>query len=321
MRDTLFASHGEHLAKGSDRMATRDARPIVVGVDGSESALDAAAWAASEAALHDVPLRIVHGVAESVLRVPTGLWGTGTEDGLRIHADLLVREAAATAHAAAPGVDVSTAVERDLPLPLLVGESHDALYVVVAAADRNAVADMVAGSTAVSLVARAHAPVAVVRSIDDPERDDRLVIVGVDGSPLADAAIQVGIQEAMLRHGRLLAVHVVHHYRGRGTQPATSDTSDGTALLTDALRGWRHKFPELQIEDQVMAGHPAGVLVRLSNRAGLIVVGARGLGGFTGMLIGSVSQALLHHAHCPLMTVPPATRQRVQQRDDLSRTR
>ncbi|MGW0231437.1 universal stress protein [Actinopolymorpha singaporensis] len=293
-------------------MATPDARPIVVGVDGSESALDAAAWAAGEAALHDVPLRIVHGFAESVLRVPTGLWGTDTEDRLRSHASLLVREAAAITRAAAPAVAVSTAVVRDFPLPLLAGESRDASYVVVGAAGHSAVGDMVAGSTAVSLVARAQAPVAIVRGIAPTERDDRLVIVGVDGSPLAAAALRVGVQEATVRRGRLLAVHVVHHHPSRSTQSATGDTSNGHGLLTDALSGWRHRFPKLRIEDQLMVGHPGGVLVRLSNRAGLIVVGARGLGGFTGMLLGSVSQTLLHHAHCPLVTVSPASSQRVQ---------
>ncbi|WP_020573909.1 universal stress protein [Actinopolymorpha alba] len=280
-------------------------RPIVVGTDGSDGAIDAVAWAAAEAALRKVPLRIVHAFAWTLLHVPAALWRMGPEGGLRAHAEELLEEAVQTARATAPSLEISTAVVTDFPLPLLVEESRGATYVVVGTTGRGAFAEALAGSMTVELVARAHAPVVVVRGTPTPEEADQLVVVGVDGSPLGAAAVEVGVEEAARRHGRLLAVHVVRH--GLSVRFGATDTSAGVRLLNEALAGWREKYPDLSIEERVLSGHAAGALTDLSDRAAAVVVGARGRGGFTGMLLGSVSQSLLHHGRCPIIVVSEAS--------------
>ena len=282
-------------------MPAPSTRPIVVGVDGSDGSMDAVAWAAREAESRRVPLRLVHAFAWPLLHVPAAIWRLGPEDGLRAHAERLLVESTEQARAAAPSVEVSTAVETDFPLPLLVDESMGATYVVVGTSGRGAVAEALAGSTTVELVARAHCPVVVVRGVLPPDRSDDQVVVGVDGSPLGAAAIELGIDTAARRHGRLLAVHVVRH--GLSTRFGATDTSAGLRLLGEALASWRDKYPDVPIEERVLSGHAAGALVELSSRASVVVVGARGRGGFSGLLLGSVSQALLHHGRCPVVVV------------------
>jgi nucleotide-binding universal stress UspA family protein len=75
-------------------------------------------------------------------------------------------------------------------------------------------------------------------------------------------------------------------------------------MLVEALAGWHDRYPDLQVRRQVVHGHVRKTIIDATRDAQLIVVGARGLGGFTGMLLGSVSQSVLHHAHCPTMIVP-----------------
>ncbi|MGW5361541.1 universal stress protein [Actinopolymorpha pittospori] len=277
------------------------ALPIVVGIDGSQGALDAVAWAASEAALRNAPLRIVHAYCWPLLHIPATMWRMGPDRGLRAHADAIVADAVTTARTTAPGIEVTTMIETDFPLPLLVGQSSHASYVVVGTSGRGAVTGVLAGSLAVELVARSQAPVVVVRSTTSPEHVERTVVVGVDGSPLGSAAVEVGVEEAARRRGRVLAAHVVRH--SLATRFGATDTSAGLRLLERALAGWRRKYPELPIEERVLSGHAAGELIDLSTHATLLVVGARGRGGFTGMLLGSVSQTLLYQAQCPVVIV------------------
>ena len=71
-------------------------------------------------------------------------------------------------------------------------------------------------------------------------------------------------------------------------------------LLADAVAPWALKYPAVEVEITVMAGSAPWALVQASNGAALVVVGSRGHGGFTGLLLGSVSQALLRHAACPV---------------------
>jgi nucleotide-binding universal stress UspA family protein len=277
-----------------------DASPLVVGIDESAGAFHAARWAAGEAQRRNLPVRLVHAFAWPLLHVPSGMWRMGPERGLRTHADHVLADAAEAAREAAPGVEVTTAVRTDFALPTLEDESRRATWVVLGTRGSGPIAGAVVGSTTIQLVSCSHCPVVVVRG-EVSTREEELVVVGVDGSPLGAAAIGIGVEEATRRGGRLLAVHVIR--QGLSARFGTTDTSAGLRLLNEALAGWRQKHPDLPIEERVLSGHAAGALVDLSREAVLTVVGARGRGGFTGMLLGSVSQALLHHAHCPVMVV------------------
>lgn len=284
-------------------MASTDPKPIVVGVDGSESALDAVAYAAREAGVRSVPLRIVHAFVWPLLKVPPVLWQMGPEGGLQAHAEQVLAAAEKTARSAAPGVQVETTVTTGFPLPILVQESRNATFVVIGSPGLGAIPDTIAGSDGAQLIASAHAPVMVVPNTPPPDRTVDLVVVGVDDSSPAAAAVAVAMKEASLRHGRLLAVHITHSRLG-ATFGRLSGQS-GLRLLDRTLPGWRQTYPEVPIEERIMTGHAGGALVALSSRAAAVVVGARGKGGFAGMLLGSVSQTLLHHARCPVIVVPP----------------
>jgi nucleotide-binding universal stress UspA family protein len=74
--------------------------------------------------------------------------------------------------------------------------------------------------------------------------------------------------------------------------------------LGESLALWREKFPEVEVVSEVMRGRPARILAGASARADLLVVGTRGRGGLAGLLLGSVSHALLHHARWPMVVVP-----------------
>ena len=297
-------------------MQTPESRPIVVGADGSESTLDAVAWAAREAARRQVRLRIVHAFAWPLLNIPPVLWQMGPEGGLHAHAERVLADAEKAARAAAPGVDVQTAVVTELPLPLLVAESSAATFVVVGHSGMGAFAYALSGSPSVQLLSQSKAPVVVVRGGRPSNPGEHLVVAGVDGSPHGAAAVAVGVEEAAVRNGRLLALHVQPNgFAARLTQFRLNLSRLQLPLLRrrpalvrpigDALHGLRQKYPQVPIEERALSGHPAGVLVDMSARADVIVVGARGRGGFAGMLLGSVSQTLIHQARCPVLVVPP----------------
>jgi nucleotide-binding universal stress UspA family protein len=74
-------------------------------------------------------------------------------------------------------------------------------------------------------------------------------------------------------------------------------------MLTAQIAPWAEKFPDVVVEPAVVGGHPVRVLTDLSRTAQLLVVGTRGQGGFTGLLLGAVSLQLLHHADCPVLIV------------------
>jgi nucleotide-binding universal stress UspA family protein len=79
-------------------------------------------------------------------------------------------------------------------------------------------------------------------------------------------------------------------------------------VLAEALSGYRERWPEVKVETRTVSGPASRELLRLSDEAQLLVVGSHGRGGFTGLLLGSVSQQILHHSHCPVLMVPRVRR-------------
>lgn len=141
-----------------------------------------------------------------------------------------------------------------------------------------------------------------------------MIVVGVDNSPGAKAALRFALDEARLRHATLRAVHAWQFgYIGAPGIEATS-TMLG-AELDDVRRGaeaalertLREAIPDtgdVGLERRVVEGAAAPVLIDESRGADLLVVGSRGLGGFRGLLLGSVGQQCAHHAACPVVIVP-----------------
>ena len=143
----------------------------------------------------------------------------------------------------------------------------------------------------------------------------KMIVVGVDQSEGAKAALRFALEEAKLRHARLRVVHA-WQYGTIGTAGVESfypavgaDVSEVREAAEQALeQTLRKTLPDtdsVEVEQRLVEGRPAGVLVNESRDADLLVVGSRGHGGFSELLLGSVSQQVSHHAACPVVIVRP----------------
>ncbi|HAM02141.1 MAG TPA: universal stress protein UspA [Acidimicrobiaceae bacterium] len=137
--------------------------------------------------------------------------------------------------------------------------------------------------------------------------DRRPVVVGVDGSEKSKDALTWAARWAALSGVDLLAVIIWHYPTMFGWAPPWPDGYDPGAeanqLLQDTVRQVLGASPAISVTTRVFEGAAAPTLVELSKEASLIVVGSRGHGEFAGMLIGSVSEFLAGHAHCPVVII------------------
>ncbi|MQA96345.1 MAG: universal stress protein [Streptosporangiales bacterium] len=296
--------------------STAAARPVVVGVDGSGASLRALEWAVEEAQLRRAPLRVVHAITRPVYDVPVGpapLAPVGEE--ARKQAQLLLEDAHARVSGLAPEVGVETQSAVGFPAAVMLSQSRDACLVAVGARGLGGVGAIVVGSVGVELAARAACPVAVLpdNAIDD-QPGERGVVVGVDGSLPGEHALAFAFEEARARGVGVIAVHawsrpVLPETILVPTAPITVNlASFGMAareLLEQTLAPLRERFPDVKVTARAVQGHAGGSLIDAAGGADLLVVGSRGFGGFTGLLLGSVGQAVLHHAPCPVVVVRP----------------
>ena len=293
-------------------------QPVVVGVDGSNSALGAVRWAADEAARRHLPLRLVSAVDVSATTAFGGGFGPPQQffDQLEIDARRWLFAAEKAALAAHPDLAVTRCVrDKCEATRALVTESGQARLMVLGSRGLGGFAGLLAGSTAVELVARGRCPVVVVRGSgpEEPIPVTGPVVVGVDGSPASEAATALAFEEASMRGADLVAVHTwVEFFSDNayayGSQlgmdwQAIEDTE--TRRLAERLAGWREKYPDVTVRRIVTRDRPVRCLLEHSANAQLLVVGSRGHGQVTGMLLGSTSRALIYHAPCPLLVARP----------------
>lgn len=296
------------------------AAPIVVGVDGSQSGLDAVRVAVQMGSERHRPVRVVHAFIWPLMHVPLGpAVSAPAEGGLRHDAERIVGTAVDLAHLVNPNVETVGAVVEGAASPVLLHEARDAALVVVGDRGLGGFTGLLVGSVAVQLAAHAPCPVLVVRGAEQPGGP---VVVGVDGSGHSDLAVGFAFEEAAFRGVPLHAVHAWTHpvaSEPGDMLPPVYDVDDvgneEARLLSEAVAGWCDRYPEVKVRKTVVRGRASRVIVEESAHAQLLVVGARGRGGFTGLVLGSVSQAALHHARCPVAVVrhgawaerPPAT--------------
>ncbi|MDO3646290.1 universal stress protein [Nocardia mangyaensis] len=275
--------------------------PVVVGIDGSEQARTALNWAAAFAAHHRAPLRLI-----CVIDVPMD-YGPGVSaplfdhEALRRHAETLLADATSRA-AAITDTDITTTITEGAPVLALGEYSESARLLVVGSRGLGAFRRTLLGSVSSSLARRAACPVAVI-----PEHEfatDGPVVVGVDGSECSVAAVATAFDEAAHRNARLIAVHTwseFYHYESRATMQTAAE-----AVLSESLAGYGEKYPDVRVDRRVVEDRPARAVLEAAENAQLIVVGSRGRGGFAGMALGSVAQAVLHGAECPLIIIRSA---------------
>lgn len=285
-------------------------RPMTVGVDGTEAARRAARWAADEAVRRGVGLRLVHAVRAAALSYPAGhVPPRAFFDALEAEARGLLDDARSDVHRTYPALEVQLELCVAHPVAALVGESERAGVVVLGGRALSGVEGLLAGSTAVSVAAHAHSPVAVIRGSGPDLPVSGAVVVGVDGSPASEAAVAFAFDEASIRRVELVAVHTWtefasdtdYLYARQAIWDWEPVESEQREMLAERLAGWQEKYPDVSVRRVVARGKPARALLSLAADAQLLVVGSRGRGGFAGMLLGSVSQKLIHHATCPLV--------------------
>ncbi|HEU0191815.1 MAG TPA: universal stress protein [Mycobacterium sp.] len=286
-------------------------RGILVGVDGSPSSIAAVDWAARDAALRGLPLMLVHVLAPPVVMTfPETPMPAGYEDWQREQGERHLRAAIGIAegHTGPAGpvrVDAETAAGPTVPT--LVDLSNEADLLVVGCRGHGRLRRSLLGSVSSAVVRHAHCPVAVIHDEhpDLPHPAEAPVVVGIDGSPVSEAATAFAFEEASLRGVPLVAVHAWHDvsvFEFPGIDAATMQT-DGELVLAERLAGWQERFPDVPVRRVVAGDRPADQLIEQSQSAQLVVVGSHGRGGFAGMVLGSVSLAVVQSARMPVVVV------------------
>jgi nucleotide-binding universal stress UspA family protein len=292
---------------------TRDWSHIVVGYDGSAPAGAAVDWAAAEAARRDVPLTLVHAVhLPDLLAGPAAAWSRVAErtvDAAKIVTDVGIDRARQG------GVrSVVSETAATTPAKALVDASRAASLVVVGSRGRGTVAGEMLGSVGVAVAAHAECPVVVVRGdAADPPGPGRPVVVGVDGSPESEVALRYAADTATVHGARLTVVvawrpvtgrGLAAHLEAEGLEHARLAHQGARRVAAEMATLARDLYPEeLRVQEVASQGPAPEVLRDVAVGAGLVVVGSRGRGGFRGLVLGSVSHAVMHTAPCPVAVV------------------
>ncbi|MFC4603392.1 universal stress protein [Rhodococcus kronopolitis] len=292
-------------------------KPVVVGVDGSESSSAAVVWAARTAAIRRIPLVLV-----SVVHVPSYYYSEpylarGYSDDLKNAGRAHLDGAAVLARTVAEelgDVEVDTKLHEGRIADILLQYSAEATMIVLGSRGLGEFTGAVLGSVTRAVASHSTCPVAVVRgrTLDGRPPTQGPVVVGVDGSEVSEAAVAVAFEEASTRGATLVAVNV---WSDVSVQPSLGATESDPhwsaiqtaeeAVLSERLAGWLERFPDVTVQRVVSRDRPVRVLSEYSERAQLLVVGSHGRGGFKGMLLGSTSNALMNTADCPVLIVRP----------------
>jgi nucleotide-binding universal stress UspA family protein len=283
--------------------------PVVAATDGSGQSLRAVEWAAREAALHGVPLRIVSAASlPKIVMLPLRPEHDAVLGFVREHRDRALAAAAARAAGIAPGLLIETVPLEGPAAQAVAGGGPGALMLVTGSRGLGGFAAMVLGSVARYAAGHAPCPVVIVRDATATAR--RLVGIGVGDLDDCAASLAFAFEEAALRQVSLLAIHAWHAPQAgisrAGTfypPPALHVAAAGAARkLALLLERWREKYAGVPVSQDVVHGHPGRALAGLSARADLVVIGRHpGLPG-----PGSVRHAVLNHAHGPVAVVPSA---------------
>ncbi|MEV0297537.1 universal stress protein [Nocardia sp. NPDC050710] len=280
---------------------------IVVGVDGSRVALAAARWAGAVAARQHVPLVLLGVVPTADYRLTAAaLAEADILPMLRLAAKNKVREAAVAVRSDQPQLEITELVLDGSPARELIAAGDSARLLVVAASANDRFSTLLLGSTALLVANKATCPVAVWRGDHSrPLPDQRSILVGVDGSPGSEAAVGQAFEIAALLGVGIVALHAWNDPDLLQWSPVP-DVWETLAqqeeeLLGERLAGWCDKFPDVAVTRVVQKSPTAQALLEHAADAQLIITGSHGRNRLTGLLVGSTSQNLLHHAPCPTL--------------------
>lgn len=284
---------------------------IVVGTDESEGAVGALTWAADEAERHGAELVAVlaWGYLDQHRPTPDTDFDPEYDEGAAAAAlDAIVERALGAERAAS----VTHRVVNDLAPQALVDAGRDADLLVVGARGLGVVRGALVGSVSQHCLHHAPCAVAVIREIAAPASPAR-VVVGVDGSETARRALAWALEEGRARQAEVEVVNAWHppYVGAYPYDPAALDLElfeqGARDLVAEMLDGQDVTGLPAPPRVTVVSDTAAQAVITAADGADLIVIGSRGRGGFKGLLLGSVSQQVAHHAPCPVVVVPAAT--------------
>ncbi|MEV7127638.1 universal stress protein [Streptomyces sp. NPDC093260] len=296
-------------------------RTVTVGLDDSPESRAAAEWAAREALLRGLPLKIVH------VQEPTPKYVARTAlldlDGYQHWAQQLTHESAEGIRLRHPGIEVITEQLTGTVADVLCEAAGFADVLVLGARALSGLRGFIVGSVSLGIVARAERPVVLVRAEEqaaDEHGTDPAgvppaaapfppVVLGLDIDQPDDTLLEFAFDAAARRNTALRAVHAwpeppTSFYRFPGDAELHDTLERGQAsLLSKVLRPWRQKFPDVEVIEVSRCGSAAQVLVSDSRDASLVVVGRRIRTGSFGAHIGHVTHSALHHVTAPVAVV------------------
>lgn len=285
-----------------DLLTTRGS--IVVGVDGSAINNAALDWAARRASTRGVPLVLIHAFSADLPML--GFGSLDSDDAIRTSSERLLATAATRAHAVDPSLDVVTACVSGFAAPALIRASAGAVYTVVGSVGHGLLANLSLGAVTGQVASYAKSPVVIVGRDNGLTTPYGRVLVGVDGSSNSVIALREAFEHAAMR-GAQLDVLTAWQPRGR-KDPSLStgsqweryvETFEG--LVSSELTSGAAAHPEVKVNHDIVRADPLRTLLERSRSADLLAVGNRGVGGFEGLHIGSVTRGLMGHTPCPLL--------------------
>jgi len=290
--------------------------PVVVGFDGSSSARAAVQYGVREALLRGCGLRLVHAFSWPLIYPPFGAEYDPHDRGPRVAMLNLLKVMARDVQRDHPDLAVDTRIVEGSPGGVLVAASAEAAVLVVGHRGMGGFTGLLAGSVGIQLTGHAQCPVVVVRgkpATASLQPGNGPIVLGFDGSPGAVMAADAAFAQAQRWAAELLVVH--HHppHASRAEAAAAAAGNRPPPRATDefaaSLRVAAEAYPEVKYRTEVIPGDSAATTLIAASRsvdAGLLVVGARGVGGFRGLVMGSTSRSLVEHAPCPMMVIPPS---------------
>jgi nucleotide-binding universal stress UspA family protein len=270
---------------------------VVVGVDGSETALRAIRWAAAEAHRRRAPLRILHAAPYALDSLP----------GQRRATSILTLAHTVAAHAQ-PQVSAHVEWFTERPARVLAAAAETAQLLVVGMGGGSGFDDVLLHSTALDVSTAARCPVLVVRGLQRPVPAEGPVVVGVEDVGRDAAALTAAFDDADRTGTRLVVLHALHGPESVLDAVAGHPASARAAAeqeLMQALSPWRSRHPGVPLDVRVVHGAAAGHLLEAAVSARLLVVGTHARGAGARLVLGSTSRAVARRSPCPVMIVRP----------------
>ncbi len=277
---------------------------VVVGYNGKKHSRAALVWGAEEAARRDAPLLVLFATNYPGMTVEPGPGLLERDPRALEAAEEVTARGVFEALEAHPGLRIAGATEVTSPSQALIDASTHATSVVLGSRGYGRVIGTLLGSVTFAVAARAGCPVIVVKdeAVDLPVGPEHRVVVGADGSMGAAAAVGFAADRAAAASAALEVItctggHQVEDVNERELRASAARFAEAAADRA------RETHPELTVTTRVEDCSAELTLIDASSDAGMVVVGTRGRGAFEGMLLGSVSHAVIHGAGCTVAVV------------------